>query len=84
MVFDLSGYASLDGLHAVQWDDAVAYGHIEFDNSLANATTFKPNEQITSVAPYQDIIDAWYAMEAEAPPPSAMSPPPQPPEMKRA
>lgn len=56
-VFDLSKYASLEGLHSVQWiEDS---GHIEYENFGASATTFKPNEQITDISPYQDIIDAW-------------------------
>jgi hypothetical protein len=76
MIFDLSGYGSLNGLHAVQWNDTK--GHIEFIN--VEDTPFRANQKITSIALYQDIIDAWYAMEAIAPPPAVMQPPPQPPD----
>jgi hypothetical protein len=53
----LDGYAQLDGLNAVQWNEVS--GVIEFDNR--GASEFKPNEKINSIAPYQDIIDAWQA-----------------------
>ena len=52
---DLTGYASLDGIHAVQWNDDA--GHIEY---IATEVV-RLNEPIDSIDPYQDIIDAWTA-----------------------
>ena len=59
---DLSGHASLAGVHAVQWDDARGGGHIEFDNRTAiQPDDFKANEAITDLEPYLNIIDAYHA-----------------------
>lgn len=55
LTIELSSYEQLNGLNAVQWNDPA--GFIEFDNR--DATEFKPNEPIDSIAPYQEIIDAW-------------------------
>jgi hypothetical protein len=60
--FDLSSYAFPAGTRVVQWDDALGFGHIEFDNSAVSIPDdFKANEKITSVEPYLNIIDAYHA-----------------------
>ena len=44
----------------VQWSGS--RGHLEFDNSGYPEVDFTANETITDISPYQDIIDAWYAI----------------------
>lgn len=51
---DLS--TTYDNLRVVQWD--TDHGHEEW--------TDQPNTEITSIAPYQHIIDAWNVKKAEA------------------
>ncbi|SRR5580765_2864976 len=58
-LMNLAIYPALEGVHAVQWYGSK--GHLEFDNSGFPDVEFKPNEAITDISPYQDIIDAWYA-----------------------
>lgn len=59
LTIELSGYPQLDGVRVLQWDDALGQGQLEFVNLPGD--DFKPNETITSIEPYQDILDAWQA-----------------------
>jgi hypothetical protein len=65
---DCSGFYSLNGVHAVQWDGTK--GHIEYLPDQFG--TYRSNEQIFSIAPFQEVIGAWYA----APAPAPLPPPP--------
>jgi hypothetical protein len=75
MSFSLSGYPSLKGIHAVQWDGEK--GHIEFKNSPFSTTDFRTNERINGIAAYRDIIDRWMQLATEEdakPPPAPLDP----------
>ena len=71
---DCASFDSLQGVHAVQWDDPA--GWIEYANSPLGGE-FRPNEVITSVDQFQEVIDAWNAYVP--PPPPEPPPPPDPP-----
>jgi hypothetical protein len=48
-----------DEFHALQWDGT--RGELEFKTMNGHR---KPNEMISDLAPYQSVIEAWYAAEA--------------------
>ena len=62
VVIDGVGFDSLDlstissDTHAIQFDTATSTGHVEYNDGTAN-------EAITSIAPYQSIIDAWQVVK---------------------
>jgi hypothetical protein len=59
---DCSSFASLSGVHAVHWDSEKNRGHIQYDNSdLDEPDDYRANENITSIAAYQDVIVAFNA-----------------------
>jgi hypothetical protein len=68
VVIDGLGFDSLDlstipsTTHAIQFDTATSVGHIEYNDGTAN-------EAITSIAPYQSIIDAWQVVKDAQPVP---------------
>ena len=55
--------SSLGGIHAVQW--SLASGVIEY---APTTNGLPPSEAITSIAPYQSLIDAWTAVDTATPP----------------
>ncbi len=54
--------SSLAGLHAVQWDGDS--GHIEH---LPVKGERELNTKITSILPYQSLIDAWMVVDTKTP-----------------
>jgi hypothetical protein len=65
---ECDSFASLQGVHAVQWLDPA--GWIEYINlPVATSADFKPNEAIASIEQFQEVIDAWNAAGPELPPP---------------
>ena len=63
---NLAGLVPAD-VHAIQWDNTAKKGHIEFNDGT-------PNEMITSLARFDDLVAAFQAAEPPPPPP----PPPPP------
>lgn len=51
-------------VHVIQWNDEKALGHIEFVDEDPNDGQCDPNETITSIEPYQALIDGWHAAKA--------------------
>lgn len=48
-------------IHAIQWNAVAGRGSIEFVDDDPSDGTKPPNQSITSVAPYQRLIDAAMA-----------------------
>jgi len=63
---DCAKFASLVGIHAIHWHDT--RGHIEYVKPYgANPENPIPNEQITSIDKFKEVIDAWGVAAAPAP-----------------
>jgi hypothetical protein len=58
---DVSGFASLQGIHAVQWDGK--RGHLEYAQD--DPDEFRHNTVLTSIDDYADVIEAWHARRKE-------------------
>lgn len=61
-IVDCAGFASLRGIHAVQWIETT--GHIEF---LPESAQHRANELIASTDRFQEVVDAWYAAKPTTP-----------------
>ena len=62
--------SSLAGLHAVQWDGSS--GYIEHSPVKGEKEL---NVEITSILPYQALIDAWKVIDPKPPSPISIPPP---------